>query len=225
MKATENLYDVFRKYYVQGNLRGRSCDCCVSDEDIRQALTTPMRKLSEYGLQTFMTEAITTFGYIEDYKHFLPRILELMQTANNDFLEDFFTFEKLNYAEWETWNQEEQEVIEVYFAALWEDKIQDETISFDKIRIFLDIIVRYIGIPKGLQIWEKNASKKSILFMVNWVWEKYNLRRDQQSETLYDWFSSETMKEKVFDLFFETENKVDATKISVVYTVLDQHKN
>ena len=61
--------------------------------------------------------------------------------------------------------------------------------------------------------------------MVNWVWEKYNLRRDQQSETLYDWFSSETMKEKVFDLFFETENKVDATKISVVYTVLDQHKN
>ena len=65
-------------------------------------------------LQTFITSALTTFGDIVDYKYFLPRILELIQYSETDVLDDFVTFEKLNYSKWKTWNDDEINAINNY---------------------------------------------------------------------------------------------------------------
>ena len=223
-KATDTLYSVFSKYFLRGSLRERSCDCCVSDDDILHLLSRPLREIDEHGIYWFMTKAMTTFGDVEDYKHFLPRILELMQIADYSFIDDFTIFEKLNYAEWRNWKEEEVQAIEEYFIALWIQKIKDESASFETIRTLLEIVETYVGIDKALSIWEQHASNQSILFIVDFVWNNYNFRSDAKKDLLYDWFSNEPIKEKIYKLFFETEDEVTSTKLSVVYSMLDEHK-
>ena len=224
-KATQNLYDTFGKYSVLGNLRLRSCECCVSDNEIRQLLSKPLDDLNQDDLRRFMSKAVTTYGNIQDYKHFLPRILELMQNLNSDFIDDFTTYEKLNYSEWETWDTKEIDAIDNYFLALWTKKIEDENASFYEIEGVLEIVKKYTGLDKSLKIWEAHASKKSILFIVDLVWNNYNFKSDKKTDLLYDWFSQSKIKEKIQDTYFETEDKTLATRISVVYTILDNHES
>lgn len=94
--SIENLYKTFSKYTILGNLRDRSCDCCVTNEEIKSLMSIQLKDLSEDKIGKYMRSAITTFGDENDYKHFLPRILELL-INNSDILDDFLTFEKLHY--------------------------------------------------------------------------------------------------------------------------------
>lgn len=221
--AIDNLYEVFANYHVEGSLRERSCDCCVSDKDIKQLLSKPLRDLNEDDLRWFMSKAMTTFGDLKDYKHFLPRILELMKYQNSDFIEDFLIYEKLNYAEWKTWESKEIEAIHNYFITLWTDKIENESTSFYEIQGSLDIIEKYVGIENALNMWKKYTSRQSILFIVDFVWNSYHLKNDRKMDVLYDWFSQEAIKDKIQDLYFETKDETLATKTSIVYTILDHH--
>ena len=76
-----------------------------------------MRELNSEDLNYFMASAITTYGNVEDYKHFLPRILELM-VDNLDMADDFLTYEKLNYSKWSKWNVEEIIALKSFFEVL-----------------------------------------------------------------------------------------------------------
>jgi hypothetical protein len=219
--ATEHLYDIFSKYHVEGNLRGRSCDCCVTDKEIQQLLSKPLKKLNKDELYHFMTSAITTFGDINDYKHFLPRILELM-INNESVIDDFLTFEKLNYSEWETWEVNEITAIDDYFLSLWKAAITNEDASFNTIQGIFEIIEKYVGLNKALEIWCKNASNQSLLFFVDAIW---NVNYSTNNDLLFQWFTKSTIKQKIEDLYFETKDEILATKISVVYTMLDSYEN
>jgi hypothetical protein len=223
-ESIENLYSAFSKYHIEANFRERCCDCCVSNKDIKQLLSKPLKKLEEDDLRWFMSKAITTFGNINDYKHFLPRILELMLNRNSEFIEDFIIYEKLNYSNWKTWDITEVDAIINYLISLWLNKIEDDKVTFNEIHGLLEIIETYVGIDRALEIWEKHASKQSILFIVDLVWNNYNFKNDKTTNLLFDWFSSEIIKEKIQVLYFETKDKSLATKISVVYTTLDNHE-
>jgi len=223
--ATDHLFDTFHKYTILGNLRERSCNCCVSDNEIKDLLSKSLRQLTEEDLRHFMASAICTFGDIEDYKHFLPRILELMQYPKSDFLEDFLIYEKLNYSEWETWDIEEIKAIDSYFLTLWTEKIKNSDTSFYEIQALFDIIEKYVGVEKGLKIWEEYASNQSLLFVVDFVWNNYNLKNNKTTDLLYAFFSKSAIKEKIADLYFGIKDEILAMRISVVYTILDNHDN
>lgn len=75
--ATASVYKIFQSYTITGSLRARSCDCCVSDKEIKDLLSKPLKEVSEDEIGHFMRPAMTTFGAIEDYKHFLPRIFRI----------------------------------------------------------------------------------------------------------------------------------------------------
>lgn len=218
-EATENVYARFSKYHVEGNLRARSCDCCVTDKAIRQLLSKPLKKLNEDDLRWFMSKAMTTFGNVQDYKHFLPRILELMQYPNSDFIEDFIIYEKLNYSEWETWDVHEIDAIDNYFLALWVDTLKSEDILFSEWQNILEIIEKYVSLEKGLGFWEKHLTRNNILLIVDYVFNDYN-----SEGKLYEWFSKPIIMSKLQEVYFETENKDIADRISIVYTILENYK-
>lgn len=116
-EAIDNLYTAFAGYAINGNLRDRCCECCVSDDEIKQLLSKSLKDLKAEDLNYFMTSAITTFGNVEDYKHFLPRILELM-VGNSDMIDDFLTYEKLNYSNWLLWNTHEVTALKSFIEVL-----------------------------------------------------------------------------------------------------------
>ncbi|MBV7268809.1 hypothetical protein [Winogradskyella luteola] len=215
-KSTENLYSIFSKYTIEGNLRARSCDCCVSDEEIKQLLSKPMRKLTENDLYHFMTSATTTFGCINDYKHFLPRILELMQ--NTEVVNDFTTFEKLNYNKWKTWDTNEINAIVNYFEALLINALDKNS---KNINDFILLNLEYNKFEKLSDILTKSNSKKLIYEIVEGEINGYFYKVDDR---LLRFYSSKKMLDKVEALFFETNDKELANRVSIAYSLLESRR-
>ena len=222
--ATKNLYDVFKKYTIIGNLRSRSCDCCVTDDEIKELLSKDFRLLTEDEIGHFMRSAITTYGSIEDYKHFLPRILELMQVENSDMLFDFTIYEKLNYSKWKTWNESEIEVIKTYFTTLWIEILNDKTTTLYKTQSMLKIMITYVGWDVTFSIWEKADNLHWIHYVVDVVLGNDSLDfNTKDTERLMNWFSTHLFLSKLENAFLETEDKLEANRISIAYTILEKY--
>ncbi|WP_298517027.1 hypothetical protein [uncultured Kordia sp.] len=222
--ATKNLYGVFKPYTIEGNLRERSCDCCVSDAEIKELLSKDLHVLSEDEIGHFMRSAVTTFGCVTDYKHFLPRILELMQFENSDMLFDFTTYEKLNYSKWETWSESEIEAIKTYFTTLWIETLNDTTTTLYKTQSMLKIMITYVGWDATFSIWEKAANSRWIHYVVDVVLGNDSLDfNTEDTERLMNWFSTHLFLSKLENAFLETEDKLEANRISIAYTILEKY--
>ncbi|WP_346881767.1 hypothetical protein [uncultured Algibacter sp.] len=222
INVTEKLYSNFKKYTIVGDLRSRSCECCVTNEEIKLLLPKQLNDLNDNDIGHFSRSAITTFGDVNDYKHFLPRILELMQKSNSVVLDDFLTFEKLNYSEWKTWKENENKAIKNYFFALWQEVITNEKATFYQIGNVLNIVSKYSGLKEALAIWEKNMTTKSKLFIVETTINGFNyyFRKEIKSE-LTDWFHSNKVISMIEDEFFKTKDEELATQISIAHNILE----
>src|SRR5207244_42200 len=124
--AIETLYRVFRRYELRNNTD--ACSCHHSGQEERRLHSKPLNKLSCCDLQQYARDAIYTWGTGDDFKHFLPRIFELLTTKPDPGL-DLDTaasiFGRLSYeswcsTRWRTWPKEEQAAISGYFQAVWE---------------------------------------------------------------------------------------------------------
>lgn len=106
------------------------CPCCVSDIDKEKIHTKQLRHLEGDDLSRYAFKAMTTWGDTDDFKHYLPRIFELLSTT--DFIVDtFVVLGKLDYGKWTTWATEEQKVIKDFLLAWWTDLTKNKS-YFDK---------------------------------------------------------------------------------------------
>jgi predicted nucleotidyltransferase len=116
--AIERLYETFARYGLPETVEG--CECCVEPEDHARIHSRPLRMLTEDDLGKYARKAMTTWGSVEDFKHFLPRLLELAAYKGDvHYTHAEILFSKLTYGEWHTWPSEEQTVVREYFHALW----------------------------------------------------------------------------------------------------------
>ncbi len=221
--SIDNLYKVFSKYGLNvTTLRNSSCPCCVTDEEIKEIATKPLKQLSGDELGHFSRSAISTFGTLEDYKHFLPRILECMQYPNTDLLFDFTCFEKLKYTEWETWPMEEQKAIESYIETLWYTVINDENTTDYQVEGVMNIVLKYGYLDRSLLEWSKSETMKSILFIVEGVLNGFSFEvKDNDYNMISDWLYSNVILSKIENVFFKTEDKMLANRISNAHTILE----
>ena len=115
-EAVEGLYDVFSRYPLVPRVGG--CPCCVSDSDEALLHSKPLRELTADDLWRYAFKALSTWGTEEDFKHFLPRLFELVAAGTTI---DEQLFHKLVYARppWRQWPVQEQQAIEDYLDALW----------------------------------------------------------------------------------------------------------
>jgi len=139
--ATENLYKTFSKYPFKSTIEG--CPCCVSDSDKSTLHSKQLRELEDEDLSRYAFKAMTTWGDINDYKHYLPRIFEL--TAKRKLIVDtFVTLGKLEYGNWTEWDKQEQDSVVEFLNAWWKYDI-NSTKSFD-----LDVLEELHKILKDL---------------------------------------------------------------------------
>ncbi len=222
--AIENLYQVFSNYAANPtDLRMSSCDCCVDDDEIREITIKPLRNLTEKELGHISRSAISTFGTVDHYKHFLPRIFELMSKPNSDFADSFTCYEKLNYGEWETWPDEEQRAIEHYFDVLWETVIQDTTSNRYQIQDVFDIVMLYQSKEIIFNTWEQTDTLPSTLFIVDSILSGWNcINNKRHLETITNWLYSTVVLQKLEHAFFKAEDPEIANRISITYTILEK---
>lgn len=115
-EAVKRLYSVFAAYPLRQDTE--PCECCHSPEEELVLHSKPLRELTEGNLYDYSGDAILTWGNADDFRHFLPRLFELI-TEHSGYLELEPLFAKLRHGDWRTWPVEEQEAVEHYFAALW----------------------------------------------------------------------------------------------------------
>jgi hypothetical protein len=119
--AIKGVYAAFCTYPHPRALQG--CPCCTSGEAARPLVTKPLRALDSRDLEQYAFKALTTWGTVEDYKYFLPRIIEL--TMSGDLLWDIeMTLGKLAYGEFESWPLNERQAIENLLLDAWTKAVQ-----------------------------------------------------------------------------------------------------
>ena len=119
-EAVKTLYDVFAVYPPAQKVEG--CPCCVSAKDEAVLHLRPLRELTAKDLGRYAFKALSTWGSANDFKHFLPRLLELAADPYDlSYAIDVeVLFGKLNYAKWRNWPSKEQQATDSYFSALWQ---------------------------------------------------------------------------------------------------------
>ena len=123
-EAIQELYRVFKPYQVRRHPEG--CPCCVSDADKRRLFSKPLAELSPDDLGRFAWKVLTTWGTVEDLKHFLPRLLELIAIDECAPFEREVLLGKLRLGVWNSWPQRERDSIENYLNAIWSDCLDSE---------------------------------------------------------------------------------------------------
>lgn len=112
----KTLYRVFARYPRPTRLEG--CPCCTDAETSRLLETRPLHALTADELSHYAFKAMTTWGDLDEFRYFLPRIFEL--TAFDALHCDTeVVLGKLGYAGWTDWPADEQEAIWAYVEALW----------------------------------------------------------------------------------------------------------
>lgn len=120
----ENLYETFASYPLRDDTN--ACSCCHSSSDEKRLHAKSLRKLNEDDLRQYGTDALFVWGEVNDFRHFLPRIFELLVAHGDVFVDPQVVFGKLYHAEWRTWPGVEQQSIELFLKALWDCVLDGE---------------------------------------------------------------------------------------------------
>ena len=115
--ALDALYATFAKYPFRPEMD--ACPCCVDRAKIHAVGQVPLRKLDAKRLSPLATKVLTTWGGVDDFKHVLPRLLELSTTIWFDWPNIEIVFGKLPYGEWTSWPAAEQLAVSRFVDAWW----------------------------------------------------------------------------------------------------------
>lgn len=114
----ERLYAVFQYYPLPP--KTDPCPCCHTLDAERPLHSRHLRKLSPEDLAQYANDALLTWGGVNEFRHFLPRIFEIVvSTESFAFPDSEIVFAKLYHGEWRTWPQKEQEAIQDFLLAVW----------------------------------------------------------------------------------------------------------
>jgi hypothetical protein len=115
-EAVEGLYRVFRNYELKTPLHERY------GEPVKEPVTSELRAMTAEELALPIGHAMTTWGEVEDFKHVLPRIAELIARREMGSYDPTIGLGcHLTYGKWREWPRREQEAVERFLLLLWED--------------------------------------------------------------------------------------------------------
>src|SRR5438270_7631594 len=84
--AIQDLYRVFAAYPADPTMG--YCDHCITAEEVARLFEVPLSDLTARALSRYTGKAMTTWGEMADFKHFLPRVLELAAADEPMFINE-----------------------------------------------------------------------------------------------------------------------------------------
>lgn len=175
--AIEHLYNTFSVYPLRLTMEG--CPCCVSGTDKAHIHSKPLRDLDGNDLSRYAFKAITTWGNTRDFKHYLPRIFELLATTHL-LTDTFVVLGKLEYAQWQEWPGEEKRAVTGFLLAWWSNLTQHHS-GFDK-EAFTGIYTLTGNMEQLLSRWKIGLEDNSFANYVDLVYNHYNDLTSRKTE-------------------------------------------
>ncbi len=217
-RAIEELYDVFEKYPLRPRIE--LCPCCRSErrDEVRPLHQQPLRGLSPADLHYYAFCAMTTVGDADDFRHFLPRIYELL--LDREFLvhvSPTVALGKLDYGHWRTWPEHEQRAIRGCLLAVWKAELSVRPGPSQYDRTEIDDWLQAIALAEDdlrpyLAIWLADDSVAAGANLARWILDYRHelptgLRNDTmwsettvQRQQLVDWLSSAGPRDKLLGI-------------------------
>jgi hypothetical protein len=193
--AIEELYKTFEKYPFKSTIEG--CPCCVSDTDKSTLHSKQLRELEDDDISRYAFKAMTTWGDVNDFKHYLPRIFELAATRKL-IVDTFVILGKLDYGNWKEWESDEQNSIQKFLKVWWKYDINNAT-YFDS-EVLIELNKRIQDLPTMLDDWNVSVDSQGFKNYVDFVESHYpELKGKNKSfkefsqdeiETLISWIES-----------------------------------
>lgn len=155
------------------------CPCCILNTDKEKIHSKQLRDLTEEDLSRYTAKAMTTWGDEDDYKHYLPRIFELLSTT--DFIvSTFIVLGKLEYGNWNTWKETEQTAIKNFLFAWWAELVKNKK-SFEH-EAFIEIVKLTDNVDELLKHWIIEFNNNSFANFVDFVYSYYNDLNTKRTE-------------------------------------------
>ena len=115
--AVEEVYDAFSDVEKPASVDG--CPCCMTADQYEKLTSKPLRELTYVELDEYASDVLLTMGSKDDYKYFLPRILELSIEEGRDWVTSIeITGNKMKMAGFEEWDKQKQAAIENLWLAV-----------------------------------------------------------------------------------------------------------
>lgn len=217
--AIEDLYKTFSKYPFKSKIEG--CPCCVSSTDRATLHSKPLRELEDDDISYYAFKAMTTFGDLEDFKHYLPRIFEL--AAKRELIVDTFVIlGKLEFGEWWNWDEKERKSINNFLLAWWKYDINNRGYIDAELLIELNKLIK--DLPKLLSNWNLDIETQGFRSYVDLLESHYydliSKNKDFKALSKEDilifkaWISSNSSKLEEGFFRYEAEDKEFAECIS-----------
>jgi len=152
--AIDNLYATFNHCRIGDDFTG--CDCCVGPEHSTRLAAPPLRELTYEELERYSRKAISTWGNVRHFKHFLPRLLELSIEHRDDFLDLAVVFGKLKYAQFDSWPHRERDAVNRFFDEYWLYQLCDPVVGAfeDSIdTVLCSISNALLSVQRFLDVW------------------------------------------------------------------------
>jgi len=222
--AVAELYVVFGRYRVGSRVDG--CAHCVSEAEQLAIAAKPLRELTTDDLSRYAFKAMTTWGDITDFKHFLPRLFELFAfdpRAAPELLDETL-FWKLACAEWLAWPEDEQEAVRSYVTALWA-----ETLSSYPFRLHTEGLVQGFAragmdLRPFLEIWMEKRDASALRHLADFVagvypdelkegWYRENAPAEAQTH-IRDWLVAPRTSGHLEEAFFRFADEPFACELS-----------
>ena len=163
--SVQKLYETFSVYPLRQKIEG--CPCCISEGDEERIHSQPLRELSAEDLSRYVFKAMTTWGNTDDFKHFLPRILEIL--TDEDFSVSTATIlGKLEYGNFDRWPESERLAIRNFLLEWWKDLIKTKP-YFDH-DAFIWIYKITGNLEQMLNYWETEVKKNGFVVLVDCIY-------------------------------------------------------
>lgn len=166
----EELYSVFDPYKLTGKMD--ACPCCISKEKEIELYSKPLRQLEENDMVFYLRKAMTTWGSSSNFKHFLPRFLDIYSKRPSVLIELDDILIKLEYAEWKNWNENEQKALIDFVAADWNNHVNG---SVNEIAISdMHVYLSFLDFDRMLELWAFPFNKTALRNFVTFFYHSGN---------------------------------------------------
>ena len=215
--AVEHLYEVFGRYQFPDE--PKYCTHCVRDEEDKALRSKPLRQLRAEDLARYSWKALSTWGTVEQFKHLLPRLFELVITDQYRYNPEIL-FKKPRFGGLSTWPNDEQEALNAYCDALWRyaltrHPIGDALASFPSIDDCLCSIAHIVDdLSPLLEAWDSDKGQAATLHLVDFAVENASALREIRQLSNSFWSERRTQMQQVVNWFL-------ARDFSLVFDVMD----
>lgn len=211
-KALDNVKDVFSRYKVIHPVEG-------SPINITQKKLHDLEHDTYNMIPSYLFSAMTTWGTEDDFKSFLPMILEIYAFNNSHLWSGDMLFRKMKYAKFNEWDSQEQDLIHNYCQALWNHLLD----SFKEGNTWhvSEFIKEVFQPEKYLKIWESRLHEvptlRYLVALINDVYRIHyrGLNAVGVSEVHDNWIISETMLNRLETAYFQYMDEEFSKEISM----------